>query len=420
MARPELLTPPSPAASGRAFPATSPFRPLRHRNFRLLWLGTVVSNSGDWMDQVALNWLVFTLTSSPVYLALLNLCRSGPILLFTLLGGAIADRVERRRLMTISQTGAMLTAIALGGIALTGGTVWLVLALATLRGVLMSFNLPARQALISELVPREDLTATISLNSATLNLSRVIGPAIGGLLIASVGIAVAFWLNAASFLAVLIGLACMSDLPPRKPAPPVSVWQSVGEGLAFVARDPILRGLLVLALVPLVLGMSYQPMLAVFAEDVLSAGAAGLGLLTSAAGLGAVLGALLVGAVGGNLRRGRVMFAGLALFGSALLLFATARTLGLAALALLVVGMGSSLYQAINNALLQEHAPDALRGRVMSMLFLTRGMIPLGAMAAGIGATLVGAPAMLSLFAGLLLVLVALGWLLNPTVRELA
>ncbi|GIW08063.1 MAG: MFS transporter [Dehalococcoidia bacterium] len=406
------------AGEGRSRQTASPFRVLRHRNFRLLWFGTLVSNSGDWMDQIALNWLVLTMTGSPVYLGVLNLCRSGPILLFTLFGGAAADRFERRRLMMVTQSGAMLTAVGLGVVALTTGPIWAVLALATLRGVLMSVNLPARQALISELVPRPDLTAAISLNSATLNISRVLGPSLGGVLIATVGIPGAFFLNAASFVAVLYGLYEMRGLarPPRREEP---VLRSVLDGLAFIRRDHVLRSLLLVGLAPLVLGMSYLPMLAVFAKDVLNAGSVGLGVMTSAAGFGAVLGALGVGAINDGIGRGRLMFAGMALFGVALVGFAFANALWLAALALLFVGVGSSIYQALNNSLIQMHAPDAMRGRVMSMLFLTRGLVPLGALLAGAGATVVGAPATMAAFGGLIIVLTVVGVTAGVTVREL-
>ena len=191
-------------------PVPPTFVSLRHRNYRLLWFGSLVSSSGDWMDQIALNWLVYDLTGSAVYLGLLNLCRLGPILLFTLIGGVVADRVERRRLLFTTQTVAMLLALALALLVSTGAAqIWAVLLIAAGRGVMMSFNQPARQSLISDLVPADDLMNAIALNSATLNLTRVLGPAIGGGLIASVGVAGAFYVNGVSFLAVLYGLALM-------------------------------------------------------------------------------------------------------------------------------------------------------------------------------------------------------------------
>ena len=178
--------------------------------------GTLISQSGDWMDQIALNWLVYQLTGSAFALGLVNLCRLAPILLFTLVGGVIADRVERRKLMFTTQTVAMVLALVLAALVSTGLVeFWMVLLVAVGRGIALSFNLPARQSLISDLVPREILSNAIALNQATINLTRVLGPAIGGILIATIGVAGAFYVNGFSFLAVLYGLALMR-FPPRE------------------------------------------------------------------------------------------------------------------------------------------------------------------------------------------------------------
>ncbi len=240
--------------AGARLPAA--LQSLRHRNYRLLWVGTLISNSGDWMDQIALNWLVYQLSGSPVQLALLNLCRLTPIFIFTLLGGVIADRVERRRLLSTTQLVAMLLAIVLATLTATGLVqIWMVLLIAIGRGIVLSFNQPARQSLISELVPREDLRNAIALNSATLNLTRVVGPTIGGLLIATVGVAGAFYLNAASFLGVLYALALMRF--PERPARAATagVLADLVGGLSYIASRPALRTLVVLALAPFILGM---------------------------------------------------------------------------------------------------------------------------------------------------------------------
>ena len=193
--------PPKAQRFGWRLPET--FASLRHRNYQLLWSGTMISQSGDWMDQIALNWLVYDLTGSALALALLNMCRLVPITLFTLVGGVAADRIERRKLLLITQTVAMVLAFALAIVVSTGIVqFWMVLIVAVGRGVMMSFNQPARQSLISDLVPRELLTNAIALNSATMNLTRVIGPIIGGLLIVTVGVAGAFYVNGLSFVAV--------------------------------------------------------------------------------------------------------------------------------------------------------------------------------------------------------------------------
>lgn len=401
-----------------ALPST--FSSLRHRNYRLLWLGTLVSSSGDWMDQIALNWLIYQLTGSAVFLGVLNLCRLAPILVFTLIGGVIADRVERRRLMFTTQTVAMLLALLLAVLVSTGVVqVWMVLIIAVGRGVMMSFNQPARQSLISELVPSDDLMNAIALNSATLNLTRVIGPAIGGVLIVWVGVAGAFYLNAASFLAVLYGLALMR-FSERRVKARRGVLHDLVEGVRYLRGQPSLRTLVVLALVPMVLGMPYMTMLTVFAKDVLAVGGGGLGLLTASTGVGAVVGALFVASLRGNARRGRLMFVGLILFGLALLVFAVSPWLWLSLGALVAVGVAQQVYMASNNTLIQVYVDEEYRGRISSTLFLNRGMVPLGTMLAGFGTSLFGAQVAVGTMAAALVVLAVVVARFAPAARDLA
>ena len=398
-------TDPPPTAKRLALPTA--FESLRHRNYRLLWIGSLISNSGDWMDQVALNWLVYQLTGSAVSLGLLNLCRLLPILAFTLIGGVVADRVERRRLMFTTQTAAMSLAFILAVLVSTGLVqFWMVLVVAVGRGIALSFNQPARQSLISELVPRPSLMNAIALNSATLNLTRVIGPAIGGLLIASVGVAGAFYVNGASFLAVLWGLALMR-FPERAPRPRRGMLSDLAGGVRYVAGHPSLRGLVVLALVPMIFGMPYMSMLTVFARDVLEVGASGLGLLTACSGVGAVSGALFVASRSATAGRRRVMLWGLVGFGAALIAFAVSHWLWLSAAMLVGVGFFQQLYMSLNNTLIQEDVDEEYRGRVLSTLFLNRGMVPLGTMLAGFGTDLIGAQLTTGAMATVLMLLAA-------------
>ena len=380
------------------------FASLRHPNYRLLWFGTVISSSGDWMDQIALNWLVYQLTGSGVALGLLNFCRLMPILVFTLVGGVVADRVERRKLIFATQTISMLLAFSLALLVSTGFVqYWMVLLVAVGRGVTLSFNQPARQSLISDLVPREDLMNAIALNSATMNLTRVIGPAIGGVLIATVGVAGAFYVNGASFVAVLYGLALMR-FPPHRQRPHGSLVADLLAGMRYLGGHPRLRTLVLLALLPMVFGMPYMTMLTVFASDVLHVGGPGLGLLTACSGTGAVLGALWVASRKRREHRDRIMLVGLAGFGLALILFSFSPWLWLSALALLAVGACQQLYMSINNSLVQESVDEQYRGRIMSTLFLNRGTVPLGTMLAGFGADLIGVQVTVAAMAALLLV----------------
>lgn len=404
---------------GKAKPA-SPFRALRHSKYRYFWFSTLVSNSGDWMDQVALNWLVLDLTGSAVYLGIVNACRAFPMIIFTLVGGAVADRFERRRLLILTQSVAMVLAIALGFLAQVRGDILLILGVATLRGIMMSFNLPARQALISELVPPHDLMAAISLNTAALNLSRVIGPSIGGILIAVVGVAGAFYFNAATFIVIIFTLFSLGSMPPP-PGKRETLLRSVQTGVTTVWGDSILRPLIIIALVPLVLGMTYQPMTAVFAKDVFHTGSVGLGILTSAGGIGSFVGSISVGAYAGVVfRRGHVMFGGIVLLAFAMIALALAPSMLFGTVALFLIGAGSTGYTAANNTLLQLHAPEGMRARVLSMLFLARGIAPIGAIAAGFGVEIIGAPATMAAFGVTILILVAVAATSAPTARDLA
>lgn len=393
---------------------------LRHRNYRLLWFGTIVSNSGDWMDQIALNWLVYQLSGSAVQLALLNLCRLAPIFVFTLVGGVVADRMERRRLLFVTQGVAMVLAVVLATLTILNIVeIWMVLVIAVGRGIVLSFNQPARQSLISELVPREDLRNAIALNSATLNLTRVLGPTIGGVLIATVGVAGAFYLNAASFVGVLYALALMRFPERTARTAKGSMLSELAGGFAYLGRHATLRTLVVLALAPFVLGMPYMTMLTVFASDVLRVGGGGLGLLTACSGVGAVTGALWVASQAHRVRLGRLMLIGMFSFGASLVLFSLSGWFWLSFAALLAVGASQQIYMASNNALIQTSVEEEYRGRVLSTLFLNRGMMPLGTMIAGIGTSLFGVQATMATMGGALLVLALLVMRFAPAARGL-
>jgi MFS family permease len=393
---------------------------LRHPNYRLLWIGTLISNSGDWMDQIALNWLVYQLSGSAVQLAFLNLARLAPIFVFTLVGGVIADRWERRRLLFTTQAVAMVLAFILATLTIVEVVqIWMVIVIAVGRGIVLSFNQPARQSLISDLVPREDLKNAIALNSATLNLTRVLGPTIGGVLIATVGVAGAFYLNAVSFLAVLYALSLMRfpDRIARKHAG--SMLADLAGGLTYLRQRPTLRTLVLLALLPMVLGMPYMTMLTVFASDVLHVGGGGLGLLTACSGIGAVSGALWVAANAHRVRLGRLMFLGLIGFGATLVVFSLSPWFWLSLVALVAVGAGQQIYMASNNALIQTNVEEEFRGRIVSTLFLNRSMVPLGTVLAGIGTTFFGVQATSAVMAAGLLVLAVTMSQVAPAARDL-
>jgi MFS family permease len=393
---------------------------MRHRNYQLLWVGTVISSSGDWMDAIAVNWLVYQMTDSAVYLGLVNLCRMGPILLFTPIAGVAADRVERRRLMLVTQSAFMSMAVVLAWLVLTHReNIWLVLLISAGRGITGSFNQPIRQSIISDLVPREDLRSGVALSSATFNLTRVIGPAIGGILISTVGVGAAFGLNAASYVGVLWTLVLMQFPPRTRKSSGESFFGELVSGFRYLRSQPALFTLVLLALVPTLFGNSYLTMLTVFAQDVLQAGGSGLGFLTAAAAIGAMLGALLVASVGRRLQGGSFLLILLVLYGTALTLFAVSPWFGVSLCILVFVGASQQAYDTMNSTLLQEHVDEEYRGRTMSMLILNRGLVPMGAVVAGFGIELFGPQVTMAAMSAVLILLALIVARVSPAIRSL-
>jgi MFS family permease len=395
------------------------FAALRHRNYRRYWIGALVANTGDWMDQVAFAWLMWELTNSAAYLGLLAFFRGIPILFFTLFGGALADRFERRRLLQVTQSIAMVLALLLALLVATGIVqVWQVLAIAALRGIMMSINLPTRQALLSDIVDREHLDNAIALNSATRNVSRIVGGSLGGLLITLVGTAGVFFLNGLSFIILIVALAAMTIPPLVLDGPPRGILRSIADGFTYLRGHETLRTLMILALAPMVFGMPYISLLPVFADDVLGIGNEGYGLLLSCTGIGALIGALTVAAMSDYRRRGQLLLFIMIWYGALLVLFSRSTTPLLSYVLLFGVGAGQTGYLAFNMTLLQTHASDEMRGRVISFFYLNRGLVPLGTVAAGAAAEVIGVQTTVTAM-GLLVVGLGLTTLwLAPRVRE--
>jgi MFS family permease len=413
----------SEASAGRdvAMPRFAPqmFASLRHRNYRLYWVGTLIANTGDWMDQIALGWLMWQLTGSGTYLGLLAFFRAFPILFFTLFGGALADRMERRRLMQGTQTFAMLLALLLALLVYTDLVrVWHVLAIASLRGIMLSVNLPTRQALLSDIVDRQHLANAIALNSATMNLTRIAGGSLGGILITLVGTAGVFLLNGLSFIILIVALAMMTIPPVTRTGPPKNIMRSIAEGLSYLRGHDVLRSLIFLALVPMIFGMPYMTLLPIFADTIFDIGNEGYGLLVACVGVGALSGSLVVAAMSNHRHRGRAMLLVMVLFGGMLVLFSQSTNAWLGYVLLFGVGAGQTSYMALNTTLLQTHASDEMRGRVMSIFFLNRGLVPLGTLGAGLASEWIGAPLTVSIM-GSVVVLLALVTLLRvPRLRD--
>ena len=384
------------------------FGALAHRNFRLFFVGQGISLVGTWMQNVGEGWLILTLTNSPFYVGLTAALSSVGVLLFSLYAGVIADRVDKRRFIILMQLAFMIEAFTVSILIWTNAiAVWQVLVLATTLGLASAFDIPMRQAFVVEMVGKDDLMNAIALNSSLFNAARVIGPAIAGLLIGTVGMAWCYFLNGLSYIAVIAGLLMMR-LPydPRSPKT-TSAWTGFREVLAYLRNDRRLRVLMILTAILSVFGFPYIAMMPVFARDVLNRGATGYGALTSSIGIGAVIGALGIALASARIRaRGRLMLIGGTAFGILLILFSTSRVLALSMGLLGLAGCAMIVNNSITNTLIQTAAPDHLRGRVMGFYsFVFVGMAPFGAFLFGVVAEHVGVP--LTLAAGGAVVMLA-------------
>ena len=380
-------------AGGRKLPSV--LRSLHHRNYQLFFGGQLISLTGTWMQTVAQSWLVYRLTGSAVLLGFVGFSSHIPDFLLAPVGGSAADRYNRRRILVVTQTAAMLLAFILAALTLSGRVqVWHVFVLAAFLGVVNAFDLPTRQAFVADMVGREDLINAIALNSTMFNGARMIGPAVAGLLIDTIGEGWCFLANGVSYLAVIAGLLMMSMTVRTPIPPPGSAFASIIEGFRYVKRTgPIRALLLLLGLVSLV-GMPYTVLMPIFADQILHGGPRGLGILVSAIGFGALAGALTLAAKKGIRGLNSWVALSAAGFGVSLILFSLSRSFWLSAALLLPVGFSVMVEMASSNTLIQSLVPDSLRGRVMavySMMFM--GMAPLGSLLAGVLAHRLGAPA---------------------------
>jgi len=370
------------------------FRALRHRNYRLFFYGQLVSLIGTWMQQTAMSWLVYQITGSKLLLGVVAAVGSAPMMLFSLWGGAIADRYPKRRIIICTQVAQMLPAFFLGVVAFFGlATTWIIVLVAAITGIGMAFDMPARQAFTVEMTSREDLLNAISLNSSIFNGARVIGPSLAGLVIGSLGTPICFFLNGLSFIAVIIGLRMMRlpDYVPRVPEDgnKPSAWS----GLAYVWGHRRVRTILALLGAVGIFGWSYAVLLPAFARDVFGRGADGYGVLMSASGIGALAGALTVATAGHVLPTRKMALGGVWIFSAALLAFSFTRNFYLALVFMTLGGFGMLLFFSTSNTVMQTIVPDEMRGRVLGVWGLVFGaMIPLGSLEAGSLAHWLGAP----------------------------
>ena len=365
---------------------TRTFRSLGcHRNYRIFFAGQVVSLAGTWMQNVALAWLVLELSGSPLAVGALAFWRFVPFTLFSLAAGVVADRLETRKLVMGTQAAAMMISIALAVVTLTGtATLPIVYVLAALGGIALAFDAPGRQSLTFQLVGRRELPNAVALNTGLFNGSRVIGPAIAGLIIAAAGTGVCFVINAFSFLAVLAALAVVrgNELYPVERDPSAKIVDGLRRAFEFVWGDPQLRSILGVVTVVSTVGFNFHVLVPLLAADTLHVGPEGFGFLSASFGLGALVGALTTASF--REASWRLFATGTTAFGVLALALAPVQNAVLAGVLLCAIGIAFTLFTANANALVQLGAPDHLRGRLIGLyLFAFLGLAPIGGLFAG-------------------------------------
>ena len=397
------------------------FRSLRkHRNYRLFFMGQLVSLAGTWMQNIALAWFVVELTDSPIAVGILTFCRFFPFMVFGLYAGVIADRFDNRRLVMATQAAQMAVSIALTALAFSGWeSLPVVYLLALLGGTGLVFDAPGRQSLTFQMVGRDELPNAVALNTGLFNGARVIGPAIAGLVIAAAGVGICFAINSVTFLAVLAALALMreDELHGVEREKPKRALAAIREGISYAWRHEEVRLALIVLAVASTVGFNFHVILPVLAADTLHAGPEVFGVLSAAFGAGALLGALVQAA------RGRASWIGLLLgatgFSGGLVVLAPVTSALLAGIVLFAVGICFTIWVSNTSALLQLSAPDRLRGRVMSLfMFAFAGLAPIGGLWAGWVMNVGGTELALLLGGVVSLTVIAYAWAQMPGIRR--
>ena len=399
------------------FPAT--LRALQYRNFQLFFAGQLISLIGTWMQNLAQAWLVYRLTGSMVLLGGISFCSQIPIFLLSAVGGIVADQYSRQRVVIATQTASMVLALALAALTLTRTVqIWHIFVLGALLGAVNAFDIPARQSFIVEMVGKADLMNAIALNSSMFNASRVVGPAVAGLLVAVIGEGWCFFANGVSYVAVIVGLLLMHVAP--RPALPKrgSAAANIIEGFRFVIRNRPIHALMILLGIASVTGMPFTVLMPVFADRILHGGPKALGWLTGCAGIGALAAALLLASRQTLKGLGGWIATAATAFGAGLVVFALSRTFWFSAAVLVPVGFALMLQMGSSNTLIQSMVPDHLRGRVMAVYsMMIIGVAPFGSLLAGVVAERLGAPATVAAGGVICLASAGVFWTQLPQIR---
>src|SRR6266446_7617862 len=372
------------------------FSSLRHRDFRLLWMGQIVSVTGSQMQMVAINWLIYLLTHSALALGMVGIFRAGPIILCSLLGGVVADVIDRRRLMMVTQS-VMLTCSAILALITFGGLqrVWPIFLLTSIASAAWAFDTPARQSLMPALVPAKDFPNAVSLSMLMFQIGMIVGPTLAGFLLASRGPGLVYAMNAASFVAVIVGLALMRlrGHPGEDQSAPTRITiEAFREGLRFVWRTPIIVQTMTLDFVATFFASANQ-LLPIFATDILKVGAHGFGFLASAPAIGAVFAGLVMARMGILKRQGMIVIVSVGIFGAATIAFGLSRVFWFSLAMLAISGAADTVSTILRQTIRQLATPNNLRGHMTSvnMIFFMGGP-QLGELEAGTVAAIFGAP----------------------------
>jgi MFS family permease len=421
LARPTKESPPSSPQGVRDDLApgqreTGPFAALQSRPFLLFWSTIVLSLTGVWVRITAQGWLVYELTSDEFLLGLVSFFQAAPVLVVSPIAGAILDRVNRRIvLLTVQVVVATAMFVLATLVALGRVEVWHVMLTAVVVGSASGFDWPARLSLVPALVDKERLQSAVALNAAAFNASRVIGPVIAGTLIASVGVALCFYLNALMYLPFILVLATLAiDTVQPSTGERAGPVQGLLEGYRYIWRTPVIRGLLSVDVVPLMFGISYFTLAPAIARDVLGLTSAGLGMLLAANGVGHLAGTFLAATAGARVRRGRIVVSGVAVYAGLIILFARSSAPMLSGVLILGIGLVAALYGTLNDTLLQLHVDDAFRGRVLSVYSMFWGLTPIGSLEAGFLANIIGVQTALAVNGAIILVFAPLLWRFSP------
>jgi MFS family permease len=409
---------PDPQQAGKN--THNPVYSLKNRYFRRLWLGMFASINAMQMAGIAGSWLVYTLTESPFALGLVSAAQGAPLILLSLFGGAIADRVRKRNLLLLTQSNlCLITLLLVLLVFFEIVTLWHLVVASIGTGFIMAFNMPARQALIMELVQEDELTNAIALNSMAGNICRVGSPAIAGILLKLIGIPGVYCIIAAFYGMAVMSLLLIPSGEPRAIKQNPDLIRDVVEGLKYVGNSSILLTLLIVAFVPIIVASSYITLMPVFAEAVFEAGETGFGLLLSATGSGALCGTALIAFLGNYKRKGALLLITGLVFGASLLCFGFITSLIPAMVSLFFVGGGSSMFMTLVMSLIMSNTPKELTGRVMSIFIMSYGLLPLSGLPSGALAEVFGAPLVVSAGGGILFLFILGVGLLRPDIRQL-